>query len=76
MHRSSWILAALNLDHEEREQEEEHGHAKAHTVHGLVTHQNVTVHMTLYAGDRGSHSSFTKAWNLQSNTTFSILNIY
>lgn len=73
MHRGSWIFAALNLDHDKREQKEEHGHAKAHAVHGLVAHQHVAVHMSLYAWDRGSHSSLTKTWYLQ---TQHILNIY
>lgn len=75
MHSRSWILAALNLDHEEREQEEEHGHAEAYAVHGLVTHQHVTVHMTLYAWDRGSHPSLTKAWNLWKHIKCSIFSI-
>lgn len=67
MNSSSWILAALDLDHEDREEEEEHGHAEADAVHSLVAHQHITVHMTLHSGDRGTHSSFTKAWNLQQN---------
>lgn len=51
----SGILAALDLDHEEGEEKEEHGHAEAHAVHGLVADEDVTVHM----------ASFTKPRNLE-----------
>lgn len=62
---SSRVLAALHFDHEERKEQEEHGHAKANTVHSLVTNQHVTVHVTLNTGDGRAHPSFTEPWDLQ-----------
>lgn len=63
-----WVLAALDFDHEQREEQEEHGHAKANTVHSLVANQNITVHVTLHTGNRRAHPSFTKPWNLREKT--------
>lgn len=65
MHSGSWVLAALNLDHDEREKQEEHSHSKAHAIHRFVANQHVTVHVTFDPRDGRAHSSFTKAWNLQ-----------
>lgn len=48
---SSRILATLDLDHNEGEEQEEHGHAKADAVHSLVADQDITVHMTLHTWD-------------------------
>lgn len=66
--RSSGVLAALDFDHEQREEQEEHGHSKANAVHSLVANQNITVHMTLHTGNRRAHPSFTETWNLQRHT--------
>lgn len=65
MHSSSWVLAALDLYHDEREEQEEHGHPKTHTIHSLIAHQHIAIHMTFDSRDGRPHSSFTKAWNLQ-----------
>lgn len=50
--RSSGVLAALDFDHEQREEEKEHGHAEANAVHSLVANQHITVHVTLHARNR------------------------
>lgn len=68
MQRSSGVLAALHFDHQQREEEEKHGHAEADAVHGLVAHQHVTVDVTLDARKRGTHPSFTETRNLQQRT--------
>lgn len=65
---SSGVLATLDFDHKQREEQEEHGHAEANAVHSLVADQHVTVHMTLHARNRRTHPSFTEAWNLQQHT--------
>lgn len=65
MQRSSGVLAALDFDHEQREEEEKHGHAEANAVHGLVADQHVTVDVALDTRDRRAHPSFTKTRNLQ-----------
>lgn len=65
MHSGSWVLAALDLHHDEREEQEEHGHSKAHAIHGLIPNQHIAVHVTFDPWDGRPHSSFTKAWNLQ-----------
>lgn len=64
----SGVLAALNFDHEQREEQEEHGHAEANAVHSLVANQHIAVHMTLHTGNRRAHPSFTETWNLQRHT--------
>lgn len=48
---SSRVVATLDLYHEQREEQEEHGHAEANTVHSLIADKHVTVHMTLHAGN-------------------------
>ena len=48
---SSRILATLDLDHKEGEEQEEHRHAEADTVHSLVADQDITVDMTLHTWD-------------------------
>lgn len=65
---SSGIVAALHSDHKQREEQEEHGHSEANTIHCLVANQHVTVHVTLHAGNRRAHPSFTETWNLQQQT--------
>lgn len=62
---SPGILAALHFDHEQREEKEEHGHPKANAVHSLVADQHIAVHVTLHAGYRRAHTSFTETRNLQ-----------
>lgn len=52
MQRSSRVLTALDFDHEQREEEEKHGHAEANAVHSLVADQHVTVDVTLDARNR------------------------
>lgn len=46
---SSGVLAGAHSDHDDGKQEEEAGHGKAHAVHRLVTHNDVAVHLVLYA---------------------------
>lgn len=48
VYSSSGILATLDFDHEEGEEQEEHCHAEADTVHSLVANQDITVDMTLH----------------------------
>ena len=50
--RSPRVLAAADLDHEQREEQEEHGHAEAGAVHRLVAHQHGTVHVALHPRQR------------------------
>lgn len=52
VHCSSGVLAALDFDHKQREEQKEHGHSKANTVHSLVANQHITVHMALHARNR------------------------
>lgn len=66
---SAGVLAALHSDHEQREEQEEHGHAEANAVHGLVANQHITVHVTLHARDRRADPSFTETGNLQQHMT-------
>lgn len=40
---SSGVLAALDFDHEQREEQEEGSHGKADTVYGPVAHQHLAV---------------------------------
>lgn len=44
----SVVLAAAHSDHDEREEEEEAGHGKAHAVHWLVAYDYITVHAARY----------------------------
>lgn len=50
----SRVLAAAHADHDDGEEEEEAGHGEAHAVHGLVAHDDVTVHLVIYKGYTGS----------------------
>lgn len=45
---SSGVLAAAYTDHDDGEEEEEAGHGKAHAVHRLVAHDDITVDLALY----------------------------
>lgn len=45
----SGVFAAAHSDHDDGEEEEEAGHGEAHTVHGLVAHNDVTVDFVLQA---------------------------
>lgn len=58
----SRVLAAAHADHDDGEEEEEAGHGEAHAVHGLVAHDDVTVHLVIYKGYTGSAK--TETWNL------------
>lgn len=59
---SSGVLAAAHADHNDGEEEEEAGHGEAHAVHGLVAHDDVTIHMVLHAGN--TEAALTETWNL------------
>lgn len=61
--RGSGVFAAAHSDHDEGEEEEEAGHGEAHTVHRLVAHDDVTVHLVLYPWYTGP--PHTEAWNLE-----------
>lgn len=65
MQCGSGVLAALDFDHDEGEEQEKHGHAETDPVHGLVANQHITVHVTLHTGNRGPHPTLTETWNLQ-----------
>lgn len=56
---SSGVLAAAHSNHDDGEEEEEARHGEAHTVHRLVAHNDVTVHVARYV--RATH---TETWNL------------
>lgn len=58
----SGVLAAAHSDHDDGEEEEEAGHGEAHAVHRLVAHNDVTVHLVLYA--RYARATNTETWNL------------
>lgn len=58
-------MATPDFDHEQREEQEEHGHPEANAVNRLVANQHITVHMTLHTRNRRTHPSFTETWNLQ-----------
>jgi len=62
--RGPWVPAAADLDHEQGEEQEEHGHAEAGAVHRLVAHQHVAVHMTLDPGHGRPHPAFAEARDL------------
>lgn len=72
MQRSSGVLAALDFDHQQREEEEKHGHAEANAIHGLVADQHVTVDVALNTRNRGTHPSFTETRNLEQRTGHNI----
>lgn len=57
----SGILAVFYVDHEEGEGQEEHAHAKAHPVHRLVAHKDLTVHAALDSWDVRARTPFTEA---------------
>ena len=61
----SGVLTAPDFDHEQGEEQEEHGHAEADAVHSLIANQHITVHMPLHTRDGGAHPPFTETWNLQ-----------
>lgn len=42
---SAGVFTAAYPDHEDREEEEEASHGKAHSVHRLVAHNDITVHL-------------------------------
>lgn len=56
----SGVLAAAHSDHDDGEEEEEAGHGEAHAVHRLVAHNDVTVHLVLYAGYTGAANTETR----------------
>ena len=58
----SGVFAAADSDHDDGEEEEEAGHGKAHAVHRLVAHDDVTVHLVLHAWYTGP--THTEAGNL------------
>lgn len=61
----SRVLAAAHADHDDAKEEEEAHHGEAHAVHGLVAHDDVTVHLVLREGYTGSAE--TETWNLDRN---------
>lgn len=56
----SGVLAAAHSDHDDGEEEEEAGHGEAHAVHRLVAHNDVTVHLVLYARYTGAANTETR----------------
>lgn len=62
------VQAAFNFDHEQREEQEEHGHAKTDTVHSLVADQHITVNVALHNRNRRARSSLTKTRDLKQHT--------
>lgn len=69
MDGGSGVLAAAHADHDDAEEEEEADHGEAHAVHGLVAHDDVTVHLVLREGEAGSAE--TETWNLtETSQTF------
>lgn len=65
---SSGVQAAFNFDHEQREEQEEHGHTKTNTVYSLVANQHITVNVSLHTRNWRAHSSLTKTRNLKQHT--------
>lgn len=59
---STGIFTATNAEHDCGEEEEEAGHGEAHTVHRLVAHDDITVHLVF--NSRYRSSSLTKTWYL------------
>lgn len=68
MDRCSGVLAALHLDHEQSEEQEERSHGEADAVHGPVAHQHVTVDVAPHTRKRRAHAVLTEAWNLSTGT--------
>lgn len=62
----SGVLAAAHSDHDDGEEEEEASHGEAHAVHRLVAHNDVTVHLVLYARYTGAANTETR--NLSEST--------
>lgn len=62
LNSGTWVFAATNTDHYGGEQKEEAGHGKAHAIHRLVAHDDITVHLVFNARYRSS--SLTKSWDL------------
>lgn len=60
MYSCSGVSAVLHVDHEQREGQEEHAHAKAHPVHCLVAHENLTVHIGLDTWNARACTPFTE----------------
>lgn len=47
LNNCTWVFAAADSDHDDREEEEEAGHGKTHPVHWLVAHNNITINLVL-----------------------------
>jgi len=63
--RRPGVVAALHLDHEQREEQEEQRHAEADAVHRLVADQHVAVHVALDARDGRARAAYAETRNLQ-----------
>jgi len=58
----TWVFTVTDTNHYGREQKEEAGHGKAHAVHRLVAHNDITVDLVF--NTRYRCSSLTESWDL------------
>lgn len=58
------VLAAAHSDHDDGEEEEEAGHGEAHTVHRLVAHDDIAIHLArVVVGAHAETWNLTKGWD-------------